>query len=103
MGTCLAQHILGRHLAVLKHQLAGVAAAHAQLVQLLRGAEALRKMPFIISKAGKANGRGLAQGGRICAKAAMLMYTDPLLNFEVCSNTCPCMTLKSETPAIKGL
>ena len=39
----LAQHILLGHLAVLEDQLAGVAAAHAQLVQLLRRPEALRR------------------------------------------------------------
>ena len=34
----LAEHVLGRDLAVLEHQLAGVGAAHAELVELLRGA-----------------------------------------------------------------
>ena len=40
----LAQHVLGRHLAVLEHQLARVGAAHAQLVELLRGGEALEAL-----------------------------------------------------------
>jgi hypothetical protein len=39
-----AQHVVGRHLDVLEHQLAGVAAAHAQLVELLRDAEALHAL-----------------------------------------------------------
>lgn len=37
----LPQHILSRYCAVLKYELTGVAAAHAQLVHLLRGAETL--------------------------------------------------------------
>jgi hypothetical protein len=45
-----AQDVLGRHLDVLEHQLAGVAAAHAQLVELLRDAEK-PFMPFSIRKA----------------------------------------------------
>ena len=36
-----AEHVLGRHLAILKHELAGVGAAHAELVELLRGRKAL--------------------------------------------------------------
>ena len=38
------QHVLGRHLDVVEHQLAGVAAAHAQLVELLRDGEALHAL-----------------------------------------------------------
>ena len=40
----VAQHVLGRHLDVLEHQLAGVAAAHAELVELLRDREALHAL-----------------------------------------------------------
>mmetsp|Transcript_26227 Transcript_26227/g.61964 ORF Transcript_26227/g.61964 Transcript_26227/m.61964 type:complete len:421 (+) Transcript_26227:5135-6397(+) len=39
-----AQHVLGRHLDILEHQLAGVAAAHAELVELLRDAETLHAL-----------------------------------------------------------
>ena len=35
----LAQHVLGRHLAVLEDQLTGVRPAHAHLVELLRARE----------------------------------------------------------------
>ena len=38
------EHVLGRHLAVLKDQLAGVGAAHAELVELLSGGEALEAL-----------------------------------------------------------
>ena len=40
----LAQHVLRGHLAILEHQLAGVGAAHAELVELLRGREALHAL-----------------------------------------------------------
>jgi hypothetical protein len=39
-----AQHVGRRHFDVLEHQLAGVAAAHAQLVELLRDGEALHAL-----------------------------------------------------------
>ncbi|OIQ86770.1 hypothetical protein GALL_313590 [mine drainage metagenome] len=39
-----AQHVGRRHFAVLEHQLAGVAAAHAELVEFLRDAEALEAL-----------------------------------------------------------
>ena len=39
----LPQHILCGHLTVLKHQLAGVAAPHSKLIQLLRRVEALHQ------------------------------------------------------------
>ena len=39
-----AEHVLGRHLAVLEHELAGVGAAHAELVELLRGRESLEAL-----------------------------------------------------------
>jgi hypothetical protein len=44
-----AEHVLGRHLDVLEHQLAGVAAAHAELVELLRDRKPF--MPFSIRNA----------------------------------------------------
>src|SRR5437870_4904773 len=37
----LAEHVLGRDVAVAEHELAGVRAAHAELVELLRGGESL--------------------------------------------------------------
>ena len=40
----LAEHVLVRHLAVLEYELAGVGAAHAELVELLRGGKPLK--PF---------------------------------------------------------
>ena len=40
----LAEHVLGRHFAVAEHELAGVRAAHAELVELLRGGEALHAL-----------------------------------------------------------
>ncbi len=40
----IAQHVLCGHLAILKHQLASVAAAHAQLVELLRHRKALETL-----------------------------------------------------------
>jgi hypothetical protein len=36
----LPEHVLGRHLAIFEDELAGVGAAHAELVELLRGREA---------------------------------------------------------------
>ena len=39
-----AEHVLLRHLAILEHELAGVGAAHAELVELLRGREALEAL-----------------------------------------------------------
>ena len=39
-----AEHVLRRHLAILEHQLAGVGAAHAELVELLRGRETLEAL-----------------------------------------------------------
>src|SRR6266850_1239029 len=62
----LAEHVLGRHVAVAAHQLAGVRAAHAELVELLRGAESLH--PFLDQKGGDALVARLAvnhQNGRV--------------------------------------
>jgi hypothetical protein len=39
-----AEHVLLRHLAILEHELAGVGAAHAELVELLVGREALHAL-----------------------------------------------------------
>ncbi|MNV41488.1 hypothetical protein D3C71_1331270 [compost metagenome] len=55
-----AQHVPGRHFAVLEHQLAGVGAAHAQLVQLLRGGEPLHAL--FHQEGGDALGTGLEVG-----------------------------------------
>ena len=40
----LAEHVLFRHLAILEHQLAGIGAAHAELVELLRGGKSLHAL-----------------------------------------------------------
>src|SRR5579864_8428509 len=39
-APCLAEHIVGGHLAIVEHELAGVRAAHPELVELLRRREA---------------------------------------------------------------
>ena len=39
-----AQHVLGWHLAILEHQFAGVGAAHAELVEFLRGGKSLHAL-----------------------------------------------------------
>ena len=36
-----AEHVVGRHLAILEHELAGVGAAHAELVEFLPGRKSL--------------------------------------------------------------
>src|SRR6266850_3887139 len=62
------QHIRRRNLAVAEHELAGVGAAHAELVELLRGAESLD--PFLDQKGGDALVARLAvddQHGRVRA------------------------------------
>ena len=40
----LGEHVLLRHLAILEHQFAGVGAAHAELVELLRGGKSLHAL-----------------------------------------------------------
>ena len=55
-----AEHVFGRHLAFVEHQLAGVGAAHAQLVQLLRRGEPLE--PLLHDEGGDAPGAGVGVG-----------------------------------------
>ena len=56
----LAQHVLGRHLAVVEDQFAGVGTAHAHLVELLRGGETLE--PLLDQERRDALGAGLRIG-----------------------------------------
>ena len=55
-----AEHVLGRHLAILKHDFAGVGAAHAELVELLAGRETRKRL--LDDEGGDAAGAGGAVG-----------------------------------------